>query len=65
MTKLAVAFSNFANTLKNVQTTRLCAQLAQKLDVRLVESQKILVLAVTTLYNPQQQRNSLRHYVMK
>jgi hypothetical protein len=38
MTKLAVAFSNFANTLKNVQTTGLCAQLAQKLDVRLVES---------------------------
>jgi hypothetical protein len=40
MTKLTVAFSDFANTHKNVQKTRLCAQVAQKLDVRLVESQK-------------------------
>jgi len=55
MTKLTVAFSNFANTRKNAQKTHLCAQVAHKLDVRLEESQKALVLAVTILYIPQQQ----------
>jgi hypothetical protein len=30
MTKLTVAFSNFVNTRKNVQKTRLCAQVAKK-----------------------------------